>query len=53
ICLRRFLGALVTDRAIRAQALAARNKRFALSVPRLIAAYKTGAMRYGVFTFEA
>jgi tocopherol O-methyltransferase len=53
ICLRRFLAALVTDAEIRRQALSARNRLFALSVPRLIAAYRTGAMRYGVFTFVA
>ena len=29
-----------------------RNRQFALSLPRLILAYRTGAMRYGVFTFE-
>ncbi|MFN3727118.1 MAG: class I SAM-dependent methyltransferase [Allosphingosinicella sp.] len=28
------------------------NRQFALSLPRLILAYRTGAMRYGVFTFE-
>ena len=53
ICGARFLGAMVTDGALRRQALAARNRLFALSVPRLIAAYRTGAMRYGVFTFVA
>lgn len=53
ICLRRFLAAMVTDAEIRRQALSARNRLFALSVPRLIAAYRTGAMRYGVFTFVA
>jgi tocopherol O-methyltransferase len=29
-----------------------RNRSFALSVPRLILAYRQGAMRYGIFTFE-
>jgi len=29
-----------------------RHRQFALSLPRLILAYRTGAMRYGVFTFE-
>ena len=29
-----------------------RNRGFALSLPRLILAYRTGAMRYGVFAFE-
>jgi tocopherol O-methyltransferase len=28
------------------------HRQFALSLPRLILAYRTGAMRYGVFTFE-
>ena len=32
---------------------APRNRIFALSVPRLILAYHTGAMRYGVFTLAA
>lgn len=53
ICLRRFLDAMVTAPDLRRQALAARNRLFALSVPRLIAAYRQGAMRYGVFTFQA
>lgn len=51
ICAGRFLRALVVDSAIRAQVIRARNRRFALSLPRLILAYRTGAMRYGVFTF--
>jgi tocopherol O-methyltransferase len=53
ICLGRFLAALPRDRDIRRQAMTARNRAFALSVPRLILAYRTGAMRYGVFTFTA
>lgn len=53
ICLRRLLGGLVTDRAIRRMVFAARNRVFALSLPRLILAYRGGAMRYGVFTFTA
>ena len=52
ICLARFIGALFTNSAIRTQARAARNRLFALSVPRLILGYRTGALRYGVFTFE-
>jgi tocopherol O-methyltransferase len=44
---------MVSDRAMRAFVLNARNRLFALSVPRLILAYRTGGMRYGVFTFEA
>jgi tocopherol O-methyltransferase len=31
---------------------ATRNRSFALSLPRLILAYRQGAMRYGIFTFE-
>ncbi|WP_157218849.1 methyltransferase domain-containing protein [Flavisphingomonas formosensis] len=52
ICALRFLGAMIVDRRIRRLSLAARNRLFALSVPRLILAYRTGAMRYGVFTWE-
>lgn len=52
ICARRLARALVTDRDIRRIALPARNRVFALSFPRLIAAYRTGAMRYGIFTLE-
>ena len=50
ICARRLARALVVDRDIRRIALPARNRVFALSFPRLIAAYRTGAMRYGIFT---
>jgi tocopherol O-methyltransferase len=53
ICAGRFLRALAVDPTIRAQVLRARNRRFALSLPRLMLAYRTGAMRYGVFTFVA
>lgn len=53
ICLQRFGKAMVTDQAMRGFVLSARNRLFASSVPRLILAYRTGAMRYGVFTFEA
>ncbi|WP_019833518.1 methyltransferase domain-containing protein [Sphingomonas sp. PR090111-T3T-6A] len=53
ICAARFLRALLADPAIRSQVVRARNRRFALSLPRLILAYRTGAMRYGVFTFVA
>ena len=52
ICLGRFVRALFTSPAIRKQAFAARNRLFARSLPRLILAYRTGAMRYGVFSFE-
>ncbi len=53
ICARRFLHALATDASIRNQVLKARNRRFALSLPRLIYAYRTRALRYGIFTFQA
>jgi len=53
ICAGRFLRALLVDPAIRSRVIHARNRRFALSLPRLILAYRTGAMRYGVFTFVA
>jgi tocopherol O-methyltransferase len=54
ICGRRFVGRLFTDPAyLRFLASRqARNRIFALSLPRLILAYRTGAMRYGVFVFE-
>jgi tocopherol O-methyltransferase len=50
ICARRLARALVVDREIRRIGLAARNRIFALSFPRLIVAYRIGAMRYGIFT---
>jgi tocopherol O-methyltransferase len=54
ICLARFARALIVDPATRRVVIRAsrKNRAFALSVPRLILAYRTGAMRYGVFTFE-
>ena len=54
ICARRFVGRLLTDPAyIRLVASArTRNRVFALSLPRLILAYRTGAMRYGMFAFD-
>jgi tocopherol O-methyltransferase len=50
----RVLGKLATTRRYRRLVLSrsTRNRQFALSLPRLILAYRTGAMRYGVFTFE-
>nr|WP_241249253.1 methyltransferase domain-containing protein [Agrococcus sp. KRD186] len=50
ICARRLARALVVDREIRRIGLAARNRIFALSFPRLIVAYRIGPMRYGIFT---
>ncbi len=54
ICLRRFLAKLATRAEYRALVASplTRNRSFALSVPRLILAYRTGAMRYGVLTFD-
>jgi tocopherol O-methyltransferase len=54
ICLRRLAGHFFTDREIRRLALsrATRNREFILSLPRLILALRSGAMRYGVFAWE-
>lgn len=53
ICLRRLLLGLMTDKAIRRLALDStiRSRDFLFSLPRLIVALRTGAMRYGVFTW--
>jgi tocopherol O-methyltransferase len=53
LCARGFLRALVTDPETRRLAFGrgTRNRIFILSLPRLILAYRTGAMRYGIFTF--
>ncbi|WP_314216084.1 class I SAM-dependent methyltransferase [Pseudarthrobacter equi] len=51
ICAGRLLKALLTDREIRRRAFGARNL-FALSIPRMILAYRTGAMRYGILTLS-
>lgn len=52
ICAGRFTRALLFDRTMRRRILAARNRLFALSLPRLIIAYRCGAMKYGVFTWQ-
>jgi tocopherol O-methyltransferase len=52
ICLWRFLRAFATRADVRRIALSGRNGVFALSLPRLILAYRTGAMRYGVFCLD-
>jgi tocopherol O-methyltransferase len=52
ICARRLVKALVGDGETRRLALGARNRVFVLTVPRLILAYRTGAMRYGIFTLS-
>lgn len=50
ICAGRLVKALFTDREMRRLALRARNRVFVFSIPRLILAYRTGAMHYGIFT---
>ncbi|WP_104169047.1 cyclopropane-fatty-acyl-phospholipid synthase family protein [Arthrobacter sp. SX1312] len=52
ICARRLVKTLLVDRETRRLALGARNRIFVLSIPRLILAYRTGAMRYGIFTLS-
>jgi len=54
ICARRVAGRLFTDPALRRLAFspATKNRSFLLSLPRLMLALRTGAMRYGVFTWE-
>jgi tocopherol O-methyltransferase len=52
ICARRLLKDLLVDRGTRRLALNGRNRIFILSIPRLILAYRTGAMRYGIFTLS-
>jgi tocopherol O-methyltransferase len=54
ICARRVMRKLTTDRAFRRFVVSrgTRNRSFLLSIPRLMVALKTGAMRYGVFVWE-
>jgi tocopherol O-methyltransferase len=54
ICARRVGHALVTDREFRRFAFSRStdNRDFLYSLPRLIAALRTGAMRYGIFTWR-
>jgi tocopherol O-methyltransferase len=52
ICALRLLKALLVDSETRRLALRARNRIFVLSIPRLILAYRSGAMRYGIFTLS-
>lgn len=53
ICLPRLMKRLATDSSYRKLVTSSetRNRSFALSLPRLMLAYRTGAMRYGLFTF--
>jgi tocopherol O-methyltransferase len=52
--LRRFLARLATRPSYARFLLDrhARNRVFALTIFRIMLAYRTGAMRYGVFTFQ-
>ena len=50
ICAGRLVKTLLTDREARRLALSAHNRGAILSIPRLVLAYRTGAMRYGIFT---
>lgn len=55
VCVQRVLLRLLRDPEARRYVLDARNSErvFALGVARIWAAYRTGALRYGVFTAEA
>ena len=55
ICLGRLTKSVLSDRDIRRLALgrATMSRDFILSLPRLILALRTGAMRYGIFQWEA
>ena len=52
ICAGRLVKTLLADREMRRVALGGRNRSSVLSVPRMILAYRTGAMRYGIFTLS-
>lgn len=52
ICAGRLVKALLVDPETRRLALGARNRKSFLGIPRLILAYRTGAMRYGIFTLS-
>lgn len=54
ICLSRLAKGLFTDPALRRLAFSAAttNRPFMLSLPRLIVALRTGAMRYGIFVWD-
>ena len=54
ICARRLALKLVTDGRVRSIVFgrSTKNRAFLLSVPRLILALRTGAMRYGLFVWE-
>jgi len=50
ICAGRLVKAMLLDPETRRLALGARNRGAIFSIPRLILAYRSGAMRYGIFT---
>ncbi len=54
ICARRFLGRVFTDGRYIGMLVDGReaDRIFAVTVFRLMAAYRTGAMRYGVLVYE-
>ena len=52
ICAFRLVKALLVDPEARRLALGARNRSAFLGIPRLILAYRTGAMRYGIITLS-
>ncbi len=54
ICARRLLWKLASDSRYRALIVdpAFKNRVFLLSIPRLMVALRTGAMRYGLFTWQ-
>jgi tocopherol O-methyltransferase len=54
IVIRRFIKRLLSDRRYRSFILdsAKRNRVFAKTIVRIWLAYQTGAMQYGIFTFE-
>jgi tocopherol O-methyltransferase len=54
ICLRRLARRMVCDGELRRLAMssATQSRAFILSLPRLMLALRTGAMRYGVFVWE-
>ena len=55
ICLARLAKSMISDSSIRRLALsrATQSRDFMLSLPRLILALRRGAMRYGIFQWEA
>ena len=52
ICAGQLVKAIFVDPELRRLALGPRNRSAVLSIPRLILAYRTGAMRYGIFTLS-